>query len=325
MSSPITRTEPTGRRFRSLYAYWITLRVIASYLLLRFVARLRGRDYMQRALRQRNIDNARRVEVAILRLQGLFIKVGQLFSIMTNFLPEEFRQQLEGLQDAVPPVAYDHIRLRFAEEFGKTPDELFAAFDRRAIASASMSQVHRATLPSGEEVAVKVQYPDVERLVRSDLKTFRRILRITNLFFPYQGAEAMFDEISQMLRAELDFAEEARQLEAIRDNFDGCTYAHFPRVFHELSTKRILTTEFLSGIKVTNVAELEAQGIDRAGIARMLIDMYCRQIFVDGLYHADPHPGNIFVLPGPKLALVDFGAVATVSLAMRHGIVEFLQ
>lgn len=320
-----TRPEPTARRLRPFYAYWITVRVIVSYLAVRFWARFRGHDYFQRALQARHIANARRVEAAILRLQGLFIKVGQLFSIMTNFLPEEFRQQLEGLQDAVPPVDYDHIRRRFEEEFGSEPDRLFASFDRQAIASASMSQVHRATLPSGEEVAVKVQYPDVERLVRSDLKTFRRILRLTSFFFPYQGADVMFREISQMLRAELDFSEEARQLEAIRDNFVGCDYAHFPRVFHELSTSRILTTEFLQGTKVTHLAELEAQGIDRASVARLLIDMYCRQIFIHGLYHADPHPGNIFVLPGPRLALVDFGAVASVSPAMRRGIVEFLQ
>jgi predicted unusual protein kinase regulating ubiquinone biosynthesis (AarF/ABC1/UbiB family) len=329
--SQIARSgRPPARTWRSLRAYWVTFLVIGSYLSVRVQSRFRSEDAVLRLLARKHTINAARIERAIVHLQGLYIKVGQLISIMTNFLPPEFRAGLEGLQDQVPPRPYEDIERRFREEFdGRSPDELFQSFDRRPIASASIGQVHVATLAGGQRVAVKVQYPDIEEIVRSDLRTLRRIFRIIQNFVPYQGLESVYHEIRAMLHAELDFRGEAANIEAIAQNFTGREDVAFPLVVHELSTQRVLTTHFESGIKVGDMARIDRAGIDRAELARRVVELYCQQIFSDGLYHADPHPGNLLVRrrQGGELSVVflDFGAVAQVSPQMRQGLVELLQ
>ncbi|HYU16328.1 MAG TPA: AarF/UbiB family protein [Candidatus Acidoferrum sp.] len=322
--------RPPARTWRSLRAYWVTFLVIASYLSVRVQARFRSENAIERLLRRKHRTNAGRIERTIVHLQGLYIKVGQLISIMTNFLPPEFREQLEGLQDQVPPRPYEDIERRFREEFdGRSPDELFESFDRQPIASASIGQVHVARLAGGQRVAVKVQYPDIEEIVRSDLRTVRRILRIVQNFVPYQGLEDVYHEIRSMLHAELDFRAEADNLETIAQNFSGRDDVVFPLVVRELSTQRVLTTHFENGIKVGDLGRIDRAGIDRAALARMVVGLYCQQIFSDGVYHADPHPGNLLArqAPGGALTVVflDFGAVAHVSAQMRQGLVELLQ
>ncbi|MBT8494793.1 MAG: hypothetical protein KJO07_17180, partial [Deltaproteobacteria bacterium] len=284
------------------------------------------------ALARKHRRNARRIEKTIISLQGLYIKVGQLISIMTNFLPEEFRQQLEGLQDAVPPRPFKDIEARIREEFdGKGPDQLFARFDKVPVASASIGQVHIAKLHDGTRVAVKVQYPDIETIVKSDLKTLRRIMRIVSWFVPYQGLDAVYREIRSMLLEELDFRSEAENVERVACNFDDRVDVAFPYVEESLSTTRILTTHFEDGVKVGDLARLDELGIDRQALARTVVELYCQQIFTDGVYHADPHPGNLLVRPceeapdGFCIVFLDFGAVAEVSPQMRTGIVELIQ
>ena len=180
--------------------------------------------------------------------------VGQLISIMTNFLPEEFRRELEGLQDAVPPRPYKDIEERIREELGKTPDELFAHFERRPIASASIGQVHIARMHDGNKVAVKVQYPDIEEIVHRDLNTLRRIFRIVEWFIPYQGLEELYREIRSIVVEELDYTAEANNAARIGANFEGRTDVAFPRVVAELSTQRVLVTHFEPGVKITDKA-----------------------------------------------------------------------
>jgi predicted unusual protein kinase regulating ubiquinone biosynthesis (AarF/ABC1/UbiB family) len=325
----LAAARPPTRAWRFLKAYWVTFVVIASYVSLRVSARVRSPAGLARALRDKHRRNARRIERAIVELQGLFIKVGQLISIMTNFLPSEFRTELEGLQDQVPPRPYDDIEERVREELGRPPDELFARFDRRPIASASIGQVHLARLLDGTPVAVKVQYPGIEAIVQSDLKTLRRIFRIVAWFTNYQGLDEVYREIRAMLEAELDFRAEADHGDRIRRNFDGRTDVVIPRVVGELSTARVLTTHFEEGVKIGDLARLDAAGLDRCALARMVVELYCKMIFTDGLYHADPHPGNLLVRRGADgalaLVLLDFGEVAEVSPAMRQGIVELVQ
>jgi len=322
--------RPPTRAWRFFKAYWTTFVVILSYLSARFQARFRSDASMQRVLRRKHLRNARRVERTILALQGLFIKVGQLISIMTNFLPEEFRAQLEGLQDHVPPRPYEDIEARFREEFdGRGPSEMFSEFDRNPIASASIGQVHIARLPSGDKVAVKVQYPDIEEIVRSDLKTLRRIFHIVEWFLPYEGLDEVHNEIRLMIAEELDFRSEARNIDRIAENFLDRTDVAFPRVVDELSTERVLTTHFEDGVRIGDLATLDARGFDRREVARMVVELYCQQIFTDGAYHADPHPGNLLVRRRgdgrTQIVFLDFGAVAEVSPQMRNGIVELIQ
>ncbi|HEY0477902.1 MAG TPA: AarF/UbiB family protein [Kofleriaceae bacterium] len=323
-------SRPPPLRTRSWRAYWVTFLVIGSYLWLRLRARFHADAWIEHALRTTHLRNARRIERAICELQGLFIKVGQLISIMTNFLPEEFRRELEGLQDAVPPRPYADIEARIREELHKTPAELFASFEQRPIASASIGQVHLARLLDGTKVAVKVQYPDIEEVVRRDLNTLRRIFWIVGWFVPYQGLAELYREIRSIIMDELDYHAEAHNAERIAANFVGRTDVGFPVVVHELSTVRVLTTHFEAGCKITDRPGVKLLGLDRGELARQVVEIYCQQIFTDGVYHADPHPGNLIVRPGvdgepPTIVFLDFGAVAEIPGNVRQGMVELLQ
>jgi len=327
------RDDRVGRRpplrIRSLRAYWTTFVVIASYLWLRLRARFHAGAWIEHRLREVHLRNARRIERTIIELQGLFIKVGQLISIMTNFLPEEFRRELEGLQDSVPPRPYRDIEQRLREELGRSPDEVFAQFEPQPLASASIGQVHLARLTDGTKVAVKVQYPDIEEIVRRDLNTLRRIFRIIGWFVPYQGLEELYREIRAIVMEELDYRAEANNVYRIAANFDDRTDVAFPTVVDELSTGRVLVTHFEAGCKITDKVALKQLDVDRSQLARHVVEIYCQQIFTDGVYHADPHPGNLLVRVNeegpPTIVFLDFGAVAEIPANVRAGIVELIQ
>ena len=308
---------------------------MVSYAGLAIARRFRSDEAIARLTREKHRRNALRIEAAIVNLRGLFIKVGQLISIMANFLPDAFRDELAALQDQVPPRPYGDIQDRLRQEFGgRGPAELFAEFSVAPVASASIGQVHRARLHSGEEVAVKVQYFDIEGTVRVDLRAMRRIFGLLRWVMPDYGFDTIYEEIRGMVLAELDYRSEADALERIAGNFKrraSQARIRIPRVIRELSTERVLTTEWVSGIRIANLAAIEAEKLDRRQIARACVEAYCEQIFVDGDYHADPHPGNLFVQAtsaldrAPTIVFLDFGATARVSEAMRRGMVSFLQ
>ena len=315
----------SANRWRFVRAYTTTFQVIFSYLWLVWASKLLGRSYRDANIKAVHKKNAKRVYETILELQGLFIKVGQLLSIMANFLPVEFRAELEGLQDQVPPRRFEEIEPRVHEELGAPIEDLFERFERVPIASASLGQVHEAVTHEGLRVAVKVQHQDIDEIVRLDLKTIRRIMAIVQWFVPVQGLDAYYHQIKDLLRQELDFALEADNIEKIASNFTNDERVHFPVPVRELSTSRVLTTTFVEGRKLTDVAGLESAGIDKKELANRLVRVYCQMIFVDGVYHADPHPGNILVNDKGDLVLLDFGAVAELSPQMREGIPEFLE
>ena len=321
----VTFRKRGANRWRFVRAYTTTFQVIWSYMSLFWMAKLLGRAYRDQRIKAVHKENAKRVYATILELQGLFIKVGQLLSIMANFLPEEFRQELEGLQDQVPPRAFAEIAPRIESELSGKVDDLFDDFHREPIASASLGQVHAAATKEGRRVAVKVQHQDIDEIVRLDLKTIRRIIGIVQWFVPVQGLDAYYHQIKDLLRQELDFATEADNIEKIARNFEKDPRVLFPVPVRELSTSRVLTTTFVAGKKLTDLAGLEAMGIDKKELASRLVRVYCQMIFVDGIYHADPHPGNILVNADGDLVLLDFGAVAELSQPMREGIPEFLE
>jgi ubiquinone biosynthesis protein len=322
-------------RSRLLTVYWVATRVALSYFGLSVARRFRSDEALARLTREKHRRNAVRIHRAIVKLRGLFIKVGQLISIMANFLPDAFRDELAALQDQVPPRPYEDIQDRLRQEFGgRGPADLFAEFSVEPVASASIGQVHRARLRSGEEVAVKVQYFDIEATVKIDLRALRRIFRLLTWVMPDYGFETIYDEIRGMVLSELDYRQEAAALERIAGNFkrrESRARIRIPRVIHELSSERVLTTEWITGTRIADLASIEAEGLDRRQIARACVEAYCEQIFVDGDYHADPHPGNLFAErsssrdPAPTIVFLDFGATARVSEAMRRGMVSFLQ
>ncbi len=322
---PLEISSSRVRSYRFVRAYVTTFQVVFSYLWLSTGRRLFGTAWYLARVGVAHKRNAQRVERTVVALQGLFIKVGQLLSIMANFLPEEFRCGLERLQDHVPPRPFDQIAERVFLEFGRPVDEVFDRFERRPLASASLGQVHEAHLRDGVRVAVKVQHKDIDEICRLDLKTIRRIMRIVSFFFPIQGLDAYYHQIREMIDHELDFELEAQNIERIAQNFSHDAQVAFPRVVRDISTQRVLTTTFVQGVRIGDRAALDAAGIDRKELARRVVRTYCQMIFVDGVYHADPHPGNMLVTSNGTLVLLDFGAVAELSQEMREGIPEFLE
>jgi len=311
--------------YRFFRAYWTTFQVIFSYLALGLGHRIFGQAWYNEQLGDTHRRNAVRVEHTIIKLQGLFIKVGQLLSIMANFLPEQFRAGLEGLQDQVPPRPFHDIEQRILADLGKPVDDLFRRFERSPLASASLGQVHEAYLVNGTRVAVKVQHRDIDEITRLDLKTIRRIMALVQVFLPVRGLDAYYLQIKQMIAEELDFQREARNIERIAANFKDDAGVVFPQVVAELSTRQVLTTTFVEGVKVGDTHAIDAAHIDRKELARKIVRTYCQMMFVDGVYHADPHPGNMLARPDGSLVLLDFGAVAELSSSMREGIPEFLE
>ena len=299
--------------------------MLASYLALRLRRPFVGPEGYRQRLMERHRVNARRVERAILELDGLFIKVGQLISILANFLPEEFRRELEGLQDSIPARPVEEIVERIEREFGRGPESLFACWNPVPMASASLAQVHEARLHDGRRVAVKVQHADIDEIAQLDLTAIRRILAIAQFFTRLRGLESYHTEISAMIREELDFRKEAEHIARIASRFGNDPMVGFPVVVPELSTEKVLTTELVEATKVTDLLELERRGIDRPALAQRILTAYCQMIFVDGVYHADPHPGNILVRDDGSIVFVDFGAVGELSRDMKEGIPQFLE
>jgi ubiquinone biosynthesis protein len=319
----------SGRQVRQSYrfvrAYYTTFVVLGSYLWSFFLGRLFGSAWLAPRLADVHARNARRVLRTIVELQGMFIKVGQLLSIMANFLPAQFRSGLEALQDQVPPRPYPEIAERIEQELGRPVEALFDRFCERPIASASLGQVHEAWLKDGSHVAVKVQHRDIDEIVRLDLLTIRRIMAIVSVFVPIQGVDAYYHQVRSMILEELDFVREAQNITRIADNFAKDPLVRFPRPVEAYCTRRVMITGFVAGLRMGDVGALDAHGIDRKALARKVVQVFCQQIFVDGVYHADPHPGNMLVGEDGALILLDFGAVAELSTQMREGIPEFLE
>ena len=328
--APIPTARPARRRFRLVRAYGAALRIALSYLWFRAVAAVLGRAWADRRRAALHARNGRRLRRAILRLRGLFVKAGQLASVLTTFLPDGFRAELEGLQDAVPAGPFEAVRARIVEELGAEPDALFATFDRAPVASASLAQVHRATLHDGRAVAVKVQHADIEAIATLDLRAIQTILRVVGRAFGIRGLREQMRQIEAVIAEELDFTQEARNLADIAAHFADRRGAElrsgvaFPETVPDRSARRVLTTTWMDGTKAGDLAALDAARIDRTALAERILAAYGQMIFRDGLYHADPHPGNLLVRPDGTLVFLDFGAVARLTPDMRRGLAEMI-
>lgn len=259
-----------------------------------------------------NIPTPRRLRLALTDLGPTFVKLGQLLSTRPDILPEEYISELERLQDQVQPFSYDEVRRICEDEFEKQPEELFGSIDPNPLASASIAQVHRAVTRAGEVVAVKVQRPGIRRLIEADLVILDELTGMIERRVPELGwfrPREILAQFANSIRRELDFIAEAQALERFRSNFADDETRLIPKVFWKLSSRRVLTTEFIDGVKINNLAELDARGYDRKAIARNGARAVLREVFEHRLFHADPHPGNVFVLDGNVIATVDFGIV----------------
>ncbi len=312
-----------GYRIRK--AYWTATVVLTSYLWASFLRRFRGRKWYERRLETLHVANAQRVKKAVLRLQGLFIKMGQMLSVMSNFLPEKFQEPLSELQDQLPARPYEEVRLRIREEFGKEPEDLFQDFEKTALASASIGQAHRATLPDGTRVIVKAQHYGIEEVVRVDLDIIRQLSRVMAWFMDIKGMDYLYSQIRKMIEEECDFSNEARAMATIGKNLSAEPGIEVPEVHAQFSTSRVLTTTYFQGVKISDTTTIETWQLDRRELAARLLRAWCRMALQDGFYHADPHPGNILVDQNGTLMLLDFGATAVLPLNMREGIGQLIE
>jgi ubiquinone biosynthesis protein len=310
---------------RFLKAYYVTFKILSRYIILLLVSKFFDGERGIRIFERAHLKSARQIIATLLALKGLYIKLGQTLSAMTHVLPATFTKELELLQDQVPPHPFEEVNERFMADFGQPADKLFKTIDPEPIASASLGQVHVATHHNGAKLAVKLQYPNIDKLITRDLKTIKNIFSIIDFLFPSYNIRAVYDELSVVVLEELDYINEAKNIETIASNYKDQDNIVFPEVFHELTSHKVLTQSFIEGVKITHVEELSKYPVDTSQLAVDLIHFYCKQVFVDGIYHADPHPGNIVITPEGKIAMLDFGAVATVSPSMRQGMTMFVE
>jgi predicted unusual protein kinase regulating ubiquinone biosynthesis (AarF/ABC1/UbiB family) len=282
---------------------------------------------------QPNVDVLIRVLTAFRRtaieLGGLLIKLGQYLSSRADLLPQEALAVIASLQDEVPPASFDHVASVIETELGQPVDEVFSLLERKATAAASLGQVHQAVLAkTGETVAVKVQRPNVDQLVDSDLNTMRFVIWVINRFVDtsaYIDLMAFYREFKRTTDEELDYRLEAAHAKRFRDMFKNDPTIFIPRVYDDYVTRRMLVLEWVNGIKINDYAALEAAAISRLEVATHTVQAYFYQFFEEGFFHADPHPGNLFVQQGtpdntPIIAFVDFGMVGSLTNSMKQAL-----
>ena len=286
----------------------------------------------QRTRARRMKSAARRFRELAARMGGVLIKVGQFLSARLDVLPREITAELAGLQDEVGAEKFDDIMSVVQTEFGVPLHEKFAQFDQLPMASASIGQVHRASLLTAEGsasryVVVKVQRPHIQSIVESDLRALRVVGGWLSRFaFIRKRANvpALIEEFSRSMYEEMDYLHEGKNAETFAENFRDRPDIVVPRVVWSHTTRRVLTLQDVGAIKITDYAAIEAAGISRRDVAVKLVDTYLKQIFEDGFFHADPHPGNLFVLPVDssswKLVFVDFGMVGSLTPRVFKGL-----
>ncbi len=256
------------------------------------------------ARHRRNAELLYRLAVG---LQGLMIKPCQFLSSRADLVPDEYIDVLSRLQDKVPARPYRVIATQIRRELGAEPDELFERFERRPLASASLAQVHRARLRDGREVAVKVQYQGIDVIALADLQNMALLTRVLARIEPRWDFTAIVRELEKMMPLELDFINEGHNAERVAAELAVRPEYVVPGIVWERTSQRVLTMDFIDGIKITDVAAMRTAGIDPKRVAQLLTEAYCEMLLINGFFHADPHPGNLIVQPGPKLAFVDFG------------------
>ncbi len=260
----------------------------------------------------------------LLTLGPTFIKLGQILSTRPDILPPAYIDVLEGLQDDVPPAPWEESKVVLEDEFGPV-DETFDDFDRDPISGASLGQVYTARY-EGNDVAVKVRRPGIESLVEADLRTIRWSIPIVRRFIGSGRAfslENLADEFAKTIREEMDYKREREMLEEIRGNFEGNDRIRIPTAYEEVSGPRVLTMQYIPGVKINRIDELDEAGFDRNAIAETLQEVYLQMIIDDGVFHADPHPGNLAVDDDGAVIFYDFGMSGRVDPFIQEKIVEF--
>lgn len=297
---------PLQRARRFVDVAYTFLRIYVSYKRIQRNKKLSPQERAHR-IELAHAANAQRIYNLATRMKGMLIKACQFISSRADVAPTEYVTILGRLQDAVPPHPWKDVVRVVEGEFGKHPDALFDNFGRTPIASASLAQVHRAKTRAGDDVAVKIQYPGIDRVIETDLRNISILVRILARIEKNFDFRVLMQEMNRNIPRELDFVLEGKSAERVAADLAHRSDIRIPSVFWETSRRRVLTTEFIEATKISDIPALEAQGIDPNQVAQIMTEAYCEQILVHGYFHADPHPGNLFVLPGPVVVFLDFG------------------
>lgn len=285
--------------------------------------RVRPSDMAERWSRLHH-DSARAIYEAAVELKGMILKGCQFLGARADVLPPEYVEVLSRLQDRVPARPFRIVRRFVESQYDADLDDIFSEFSRRPVASASLAQVHEARLRDGRRVAVKVQYPEIEALVRSDLSNLRTLFRAVGFLEREVDLMPLIDELAEHVPRELDFVNEAHNAERVAAMLAHRSDVLVPSVIWEHTTSRVLCMDFVDGIKVTETARLRKEGIEADSVVRSLIEIWCEQILLHGFFHADPHPGNLLVEPGSgRLVLLDFGLAKELPPRFRESILAF--
>ncbi|MBD2384220.1 ABC1 kinase family protein [Cylindrospermum sp. FACHB-282] len=275
----------------------------------------------------RRKDQAVWIRTTLLELGPTFIKIGQLFSTRADIFPGEYVEELAKLQDKVPAFSYEQVEGIIEQELGKKLPELFQTFEPIPLAAASLGQVHKAVLHSGESVVVKVQRPGLKQLFEIDLQILKGITRYFQNHPKWgRGRDwvGIYEECCRILWEEIDYLNEGRNADTFRRNFRVYDWVKVPRIYWRYTSPRVLTLEYVPGIKISQYEALEAAGVDRKAIARYGAQAYLHQLLNNGFFHADPHPGNLAVSPDGALIFYDFGMMGRIKANVREGLMETL-
>lgn len=318
---------PYGRLRRLLPLTLTVAQLWLKWRWLRLKRRVRGVDSQVEATSRFHADAAESVVRRAIKQQGLIIKTCQFLGSRADILMDEYVRTLSLVHDSVPPRPWEEMRPVIEGELGGSVDDLYAEFDRQPIAAASLAQVYRARLHDGTAVAVKVQYPGIEQIVHWDLEVIDLLARIWARLEKVIDFRPIAQEMARYAPEEVNFIHEGRAAEAIAARLSDRDDVVIPKIYWDRSTRRVLTMDYLDGIKITNVPAIRAAGIDPSQVADTLIDLFNTMILKYGMFHADPHPGNVFVMrpdePGgkAKIGLVDFGLTKDIPDAFRQQLI----
>ncbi|WP_241654589.1 ABC1 kinase family protein [Sporolactobacillus shoreae] len=269
----------------------------------------------------------RRIRLVFEELGPTFIKLGQLLSLRTDLIPDQIAYELRKLQDHVTPVDPQIIKSLIKEELGVPAEELFSSFEENCIAAASIAQVHRAVLVTGEQVAVKIRRPNIETVVGNDIEILRDLAVLIERHYSWAKNFQICDlveEFSQAIQFEMDYFREGRNTEKIYHYFSETIDIVIPKVYWDYSTRQILTLEYIHGLKFSDLTNTRTNDFDHTVIAKRLVRSFLDQALNAGIFHGDPHPGNLFFFPENKIAYIDFGQVGILNEEMKHNFANLI-
>jgi len=325
-----------SRTYRHLNRYRHILAVLLKHGFGELVESLKIDQYIEvglqliskkRTAREEPLTRPQRVRLALEELGPTYIKLGQVLSTRPDLIPVEFIDELSKLQDSVPPFPFAEAETIIRRELGAPSSEVFDHIESAPAASASIGQVHRARLKNGEAAAVKIQRPGIRAVIEVDLEIMLHLATLAERHVEELALHRpvkIVEEFARTLEKEIDYRIESAHIDRIAQGFLDDPTVYIPFVFKELSTACILTTEYVEGIKISNVDQLDAAGYDRRLLCSRGADIVLKQVFHHGVFHADPHPGNIFALPGNVICLLDFGMVGVVDRQTREMFVELV-